>query len=131
MVAAAAGKRAALTVARFLKGEAMAEGLAAEAKPFDVSILTQQACAEISKAPRVERRRIPIEECKTSFAETLKAFDWNEAVMEAERCLTCGSQAEIEFKADCQICNICAHYCPVEAIEITPERTFPPITAWG
>ncbi|MGX9419151.1 FAD-dependent oxidoreductase [Vibrio sp. WJH972] len=131
VVAAAAGKRAALTVDRFLKGEELAQGLETEVKQFDISILTQQACAEVAKAPRVERRRLPIEECKTSFAETLKSFDWNEAAKEAERCLTCGSNAEIAFKVDCQICNICAHYCPVDAIEITPERSFPPITAWG
>nr|WP_279389129.1 FAD-dependent oxidoreductase [Reinekea marinisedimentorum] len=131
VVAAAAGKRAATSVVRFLKGDAMTEGQSAEPQAFDVSVLTEQACAEISKFPRVERRRLPIEQCKTSFAETLKVFDWDEAASEAERCLTCGSQAEIQYQADCQICNLCAHYCPVDAIEITPERTFPPITAWG
>lgn len=131
VVAAAAGKRAAITVARFLQGEELAVGLEKEAKPFDVAVLNDKTCAEISKASRIERKRLPVDLCKTSFKETLANFDWNEAAKEAERCLNCGSQAEINYKVDCQICNLCAHYCPVDAITITPERTFPPMIAWG
>jgi NADPH-dependent glutamate synthase beta subunit-like oxidoreductase len=125
------GKKAAVTVDRFIKGEEMATGLNAERKPFDTAALTDEVIGEISKASRVERRRVPVADRQGNFNDTLCGFSWDEASQEAERCLTCGSKATINFVADCQICNLCGHYCPVDAITVTDEKTFPPMLGWG
>ncbi|MBF0443295.1 MAG: 4Fe-4S binding protein [Oligoflexales bacterium] len=41
------------------------------------------------------------------------------------------SRAEIVYPEDCQVCSLCAIYCPVSAITLTSEKTLPPLTAWG
>jgi NADPH-dependent glutamate synthase beta subunit-like oxidoreductase len=124
------GKKAAVTIDRYIKGEEMTAGLDAERKPFDVTVLTDEVIANISKGKRIKRRRVAIEDRK-NFNDTLCGFNWDEASQEAERCLTCGSKATISFVADCQICNLCGHYCPVDAITVTDEKTFPPMLGWG
>ena len=36
----------------------------------------------------------------------------------------------IAFPEDCQVCHICALYCPTGSITITPEKCVKPQTAW-
>lgn len=69
--------------------------------------------------PRLEREnRQPGDRVK-DFAETRQSLTLSTAREEAQRCLTCGSRARIAFMDDCQVCRLCQHYCPTDAIEIT------------
>ncbi len=47
------------------------------------------------------------------------------ALIEAERCMTCGSKAHIAYHEDCMTCFECALKCPDKAIEVSfvPEFT--------
>jgi NADPH-dependent glutamate synthase beta subunit-like oxidoreductase len=125
------GKKTATTVDRYIKGEDMRAGLETSATPFNVDVLTEEVINNISKSKRIERRQHPVAQNKSSFSGTFCGFNWDEANQEAERCLTCGSKATINYVADCQICNLCGHYCPVDAITLTEEKTFPPMLGWG
>ena len=40
-------------------------------------------------------------------------------------------KAVITYPADCQICHLCRMYCPVDAIEMSPEKSIPVVVPWG
>ncbi|MBW1806344.1 MAG: FAD-dependent oxidoreductase, partial [Deltaproteobacteria bacterium] len=125
--ALAAGKRAALTIDRFLKGEDMSAGLAeqpprAEGPPEDRMIY---------QADRMDRESLPAEERKANFNGTILPLSWKQARMESERCLTCGSRSKIAYVDDCQVCRLCEHYCPTDAIEIRDGIVLGSLHAWN
>ena len=39
--------------------------------------------------------------------------------------------AVIMYPEDCQICYMCANFCPVDAITITDDKYMPILIAWG
>ena len=39
--------------------------------------------------------------------------------------------AVIMYPEDCQICNMCAYFCPVGAITVTDDKSMPILIAWG
>jgi len=124
--ALASGKRAALTVDRFLKHEDMSAGLdkllpRAEGPPRE----------KIPQVDRIDRQTLSPEDRKTNFQDTVLSLSWNEARMESTRCLTCGSRAVITHVDDCQTCWLCHAYCPVEAITISPVKYVRPMVGWG
>lgn len=41
------------------------------------------------------------------------------------------NKAIIAYEADCQICHLCQMYCPVDAIEMSPDKAIPVIVSWG
>ena len=51
-----------------------------------------------------------------------KIFTENEARLEAQRCMTCGSRAEIKYAEDCMLCLYCERDCPNQAIYVSPDR---------
>ncbi|TCS43706.1 FAD-dependent oxidoreductase [Reinekea marinisedimentorum] len=112
--ALASGKRAAVMVDRFLKGEELAqpEAQAPVAKPVpknnNLYIEERQERGSVDSAIRV-----------SNFAETIQPFTRAQAHREAERCLTCGSRSKIAYVDDCQVCRLCAHFCPADCIEIS------------
>lgn len=113
--ALAAGKRAAVTIDRFLKDQDLAEGLS------DIPVRAEGPPEEryIYDAERINRKSLPADERKTSFQGTILSLDSKQAHMESERCLTCGSRSKIAYFDDCQVCRLCEHYCPTDAISIT------------
>jgi len=124
--ALASGKRAALTIDRFLKHEDISSGLdklppRAEGPPRE----------KIPQVDRIDRQTLPPEDRKTSFQDTVLSLSWNEARMESTRCLTCGSRPVITHVDDCQTCWLCHAYCPVEAITISPVKYVRPMVGWG
>lgn len=123
--ALASGKRAAITVERFLKGEALADDL--DCAPISAKADGQD---KIFKAPRMERATVPAEEAKAGFGETVLPMDWYQAHMEAGRCLTCGSRSTITYVADCQACSLCVNYCPTESIIVGPGHVPNVLHAW-
>jgi NADPH-dependent glutamate synthase beta subunit-like oxidoreductase/NAD-dependent dihydropyrimidine dehydrogenase PreA subunit len=113
--ALASGKRAAVVVERYLKGEDLVAGLdIAPEITKDVPegnnlyIEDRQQRSNADAAVRVQ-----------SFDETLQALSRTQVQRETERCLTCGSRSKVAFVDDCQVCRLCAHYCPSDCIEIT------------
>jgi len=55
----------------------------------------------------------------------------HEAQVEAGRCLTCGSRSKIAYLDDCQVCKLCQHYCPTDAIEITDGMLLGSLHSWN
>jgi NADPH-dependent glutamate synthase beta subunit-like oxidoreductase len=123
--ALASGKRAALAVDRFLKGEDLHPGLDG---PRDRSAPLPKDM--IAPVDRLDRHTLPADERKTSFRESVLSFGWYEAKMEAERCLTCGSRSIITYLDDCQVCRLCQHYCPTEAIDVTEGVLLGSLHGW-
>jgi NADPH-dependent glutamate synthase beta subunit-like oxidoreductase len=122
VVAFASGKKTATTVDRYLRGVDLLEGRDAEVPVFE-----NEDTAEILRFERTDRRKISTEQAKCSFEETVHPYNDHEAALEAERCLNCGSIAEIVYQEDCQICHLCRLYCPVDAITITSDKAAAPI----
>lgn len=113
--ALAAGKRAALTVDRFLKGEDIAAGLTAQKRTAERPPKERI----VYLADRISRQNSEDKDIKGNFQEVLLPFTLKQARMESERCLTCGSRSRIAYVDDCQVCRLCEHYCPTDAIDIT------------
>ncbi|MDB1125299.1 FAD-dependent oxidoreductase [Vibrio algarum] len=115
VVALASGKKAAQTVDRFLKDEGL------EVTPA----LSREIAKDVPKGnnlyieQRQERVAVDVDIRVKNFEETIKSLTYQQAQREAERCLTCGSKSTIAFVDDCQVCRLCAHYCPADCIEIT------------
>ena len=125
--ALATGKRAALTIDCFLKGEEMPAWLSerpprAEGPPKE---------RDIYQADRINRQSVQVDERKTSFHEAILPLSWKQAHMESERCLTCGSRSKIAYLDDCMACRLCEHYCPTDAIDITDGILLGSQHAWN
>ena len=120
-----AGKKAAIAVDNFLKGEELSAGLAATYNEYkDVPL------DKIFTSPRNERATLPASEAKFNFEGTVFGLDWQQASMEANRCLTCGSRSTIGYVADCQACSLCVNYCPTDAITVGPGHIPNVLHAW-
>lgn len=112
--ALASGKRAAVMVDRFLKGEELDQP---EAAPEVAKPVPQDNNLYIEE--RQERGAADAAIRVGNFEETIQPFSRAQAFREAERCLTCGSRSTIAYVDDCQVCRLCAHYCPADCIEIS------------
>ena len=124
--ALAAGKRAAVTADLYLRGKEISADLFVEPAVFSV-----ESSENITRSERVNRSRMSGEERKNSFMDTVLPFKPEAVRRESERCLTCGSRPVITYVADCQQCNLCSVYCPVDAVTVDPEKCFPPMLGWG
>ncbi|HLA81200.1 MAG TPA: FAD-dependent oxidoreductase, partial [Thermoleophilia bacterium] len=123
--ALAAGKRAARAVERYFAGEDLSGDL--ESRPPRTGELP---AGRILSTERLERREVPNVERTRDFREVSLCFGDQEARMEAERCLTCGSRSVIAYLDDCQVCRLCQHYCPTEAIEVTDGALLGSLHGW-
>jgi heterodisulfide reductase subunit A len=110
--AIAAGKKAARSISRFLKGEAI-DADAPEAKP---QLLSDDEVRELSVGvARVDRIPMPEEEIDqrvTNFSEVALGYSADEAMAEAARCLA----GQIE---GCIQCGECDRRCEVRAVDYT------------
>jgi NADPH-dependent glutamate synthase beta subunit-like oxidoreductase len=123
--ALAAGKQAAEMVVRFLRGEVL---MGRVEQPTVRSAEPPQE--KIEKTERVARGVRPADERRRDFAEAALPFEGLQAQAEAERCLTCGSRSKICYLDDCQVCKLCQHYCPTDAIEITEGALLGSLHGW-
>ncbi len=108
--AIAAGKEAAISIDRYLRGVDLSEG-----RPTAL-----QRVKEVSKEGVQKRARLPMsslepERRKDSFAEVGLGFDETTAIEEARRCLNCGGCAE---------CLECLKACEREAINHEMKEEF-------
>ncbi len=108
--AVAAGKEAAISIDRYLRGEDLREG---RKKPDLKKASFDEIYADQPKAPRKRMGTIPLEERRRSFSEVKKGFTENEAKREAFRCLNCGL---------CSECLQCVAVCKAGAIDHRMEE---------
>lgn len=86
--AIAAGKKAAVMIARYLRGEELAQPLTVNLPDHFIAPV-ELSEDEIETARRTETPTISIDKRKASFDEVELAISENEAVCEARRCLRC------------------------------------------
>jgi NADPH-dependent glutamate synthase beta subunit-like oxidoreductase len=120
------GKRAALAIDRYLKGEELAdfppldEAIHAVPKELDPTIVRFEHLnlAYFEELQRPAQLQKPVEERVRDFAEVNLSFGEEVAQTEAERCFSCGS---------CNLCDTCFIYCPDVAIVrcVTPPYPVP------
>jgi indolepyruvate ferredoxin oxidoreductase alpha subunit len=131
----AAGRKAALSIHRYLSGEALGKNREAE------GISTELVSVNIDKVethPRVEEPALPVESRKKNFAEVHLLPSEEALIAEAKRCLHCGactqcdtcmiqcpegaiSKTEGGYVIDyhkCTGCRVCVQECPTSAIEM-------------
>lgn len=134
--AIAAGKNAAISIDRYLKGESMVEGRAFPLKK--VTDVPKEGV--VTKARSVMPMLRPEE--RKDFAEVELGFSENEAIGEAGRCLRCGcsdcltchqvcfygvhfidARGHTEQKPEnCDGCGLCVEFCPCNALALVEEE---------
>jgi len=98
------GKQAATEIDHYLQSDAPGQdSLSRPTVPIDV-INTHYHV----KAARAKQKLVPAGERQTSFDEVELALSGGEALLESQRCFSCGN---------CTFCDNCFHYCPDMAIK--------------
>lgn len=104
--AIAAGERAAIAIDKYLQGvENLEESMKAEELP-DISDLID--VSNVKKEVRRKAKTIDLEKRLSGFDEVEMGFSEEEAIAEAERCLSCGV---------CSECLECVKACEAKAID--------------
>lgn len=133
--AIAAGKRAAVSIDRYLKGKSLLE-------EKEEQIIVSREKALKDKGFIVQKREKPsfvfLEMRKNTFKEVKNSFTEKEAIKEAKRCLSCGcglgcgvcervciysavERVNGKYKVDnekCDGCGLCVEVCPKENIKL-------------
>jgi heterodisulfide reductase subunit A-like polyferredoxin len=111
VTAVAAGRRAAISADRFLRGEDLRANR--EAPPREKATKDLHG---VARRPRRPMRTIPLEERRTTFRELELGYDEEEARAEASRCLACSGCCE---------CELCVAACEKGVIhhDMVPETT--------
>jgi heterodisulfide reductase subunit A-like polyferredoxin len=101
--AIAAGKRAAISIDRFLKGQDLREGREKEKKAVEDVPLDGYR-----RAPRERMPRLSVDERRGNFKEVQLGFTEEQVRKEASRCLSCGI---------CSECYQCVEACQANAVK--------------
>jgi NADPH-dependent glutamate synthase beta subunit-like oxidoreductase/coenzyme F420-reducing hydrogenase delta subunit/Pyruvate/2-oxoacid:ferredoxin oxidoreductase delta subunit len=110
--AIAAGKRAAVSIDAYLKGESALSIIPSEAVPTEQ--LSQTVVERTKNFPRHEAISLPVGDRVKSFDEVKSVLTEDLAVGEALRCLHCYLGATVD-KEKCISCLNCVQACPVGA----------------
>lgn len=124
--AIASGKKAAVSVDRFLQGMDLHEG-----RQNETPVLKKPPREGIERRDRQEIVLLPVDERRGTFREIKAAFDRETAEQEQHRCMGCGSRAVITYLEDCMTCYTCEKDCPEKAIHVSPEHIRPGVSCWG
>ena len=124
--AIASGKKAAVSVDRYLRGKDLKAGREAEAK-----VVKKPPREGVEKKSRQATVLLPVDERKRSFEEIKVGFTSEIARQEAHRCMACGSKASITYPEDCMTCFSCERDCPEKAVSVSPAPVPPRISSWG
>jgi NADPH-dependent glutamate synthase beta subunit-like oxidoreductase len=131
----AAGRKAALSIHRYLSGEELRTNREAEGISTD---LVSVNIDKVETQPRVEEPVLPVESRKKNFNEVHLLPSEEALIGEAKRCLHCGactqcdtctiqcpegaiSKTEVGYVIDynkCTGCRVCVQECPTSAIEM-------------
>jgi NADPH-dependent glutamate synthase beta subunit-like oxidoreductase len=123
--AIAAGKRASVSIDRYLKGEDLHAGRTAWA-----GRVRKPPKDGIAQWVRQETSVLPVDQRSGNFREVKMTFTEDTARAESQRCMTCGSRPVIAYPGDCMVCLFCERDCPTHAIYVAPERTEPHLMPW-
>ncbi|MDW7708991.1 MAG: NAD(P)-binding protein [Deferrisomatales bacterium] len=99
-----AGKEAAVSIDRYLKGEELAAG---RSRNWDEGLADPGDTGAVAKASRLHMPHLPPAERATHFREVIRPMTEAEARAEAERCLSCGI---------CSECYQCVEACVAHAV---------------
>ena len=121
-----AGKRAAISIDRYHKGEDMK--VRRYRKPGRVKKPPKEG---IEKVVRQQTMLLPAGDRSGTFEEVKLGLSEDSAYLESQRCMTCGSRAIISYVDDCMLCLFCERDCPQKAIYVSPEKKILPLMAWG
>jgi NADPH-dependent glutamate synthase beta subunit-like oxidoreductase len=124
--AIASGKKAAVSIDRYLRGKDLKVGRETEAK-----VVKKPPREGVEKRLRQAIPLLPVDERKSSFNEIKMGFDKDRAEQEEQRCMACGSRAFIKFLEDCMTCYTCERDCPEKAIFVSPEHVLAKVSSWG
>jgi len=133
--AMAQGRKAAVSIDRYLKGEPLDTGREGEAV-FETRLIIDTW--GVSRESRAGMPALDVAERRGNFKEVELGLGREEAVREAKRCLSCdckicinllgcpaliveGGQAAVDT-AGCPGCGVCAQVCPFEAIVPVKEK---------
>jgi NADPH-dependent glutamate synthase beta subunit-like oxidoreductase/NAD-dependent dihydropyrimidine dehydrogenase PreA subunit len=123
--AIAAGKKAAVAIDRYLRGEDLKAG--EDRRPCRVSNPPRE---RLEQLPRQATPLLAVEQRRLNFKEVKTGFDEDAMVLESRRCTTCGSRAVISYPEECMACDSCEGNCPQNAIYVSPERNMPLMVGW-
>ena len=102
--AMAAGRKAAISIDRYLNGEDMRVGREGEgSQESEIEVDTEG----VEPKKRTEVATLPLSGRKGNFKEVVLGFSEEEAIKEAKRCLACGG---------CSECMQCVEACKAEAV---------------
>lgn len=124
--AIAAGKKASISIDRYLKGEDLKKGR--EKRPNRVLHPPKEG---VVKMDRQATPLLTVDQRTGNFNEVKIGFTPLKVLVESQRCMTCGSKAVITYPGECQLCLFCERDCPVKAIYVSPEKKIIPMIAWG
>ncbi|MCK4274723.1 MAG: FAD-dependent oxidoreductase, partial [Dehalococcoidales bacterium] len=128
--ALAAGRKAAISIDRYLKGEPLDTGREGEAV-FESKLIVDTW--GVAKEARSDVLALPVAQRKGNFKEVELGLSKEEAIREAKRCLSCDCRICIDLLAcpalitdngkvmvddtQCPGCGVCAQVCPHDAIK--------------
>lgn len=122
----AAGKRVAISIDRYLKGEDLKAGR--ERKQGRVRRPPKEY---MEQRARQETPILPVAQRVRNFKEVRTGFSEDSINLESRRCMTCGSKAVIKYVDDCMLCDFCELDCPQKAIYVSPVKSGPVAVSWG
>jgi NAD-dependent dihydropyrimidine dehydrogenase PreA subunit len=117
----ASAKRAALSMDRFLKNE-------------DMKAVADQEIRKVTNLPGkgikpLERQPTPHEKrSRAKRGSREETFGDEIALLEAQRCMSCGGKAYIAHPEDCMTCFECEVECPSQAVSVHPFKEPLPMT---
>jgi len=124
--AIASGKKAAVSIDRYLRGKDLRLG-----RDAGVNVVKKPPREGVEKRPRQAIPLLPVDQRKSNFNEIKMGFDKDRAEQEERRCMACGSRAFIKYLEDCMTCYTCERDCPEKAIFVSPEHVHPKVSSWG
>lgn len=119
--AIASGKKAAISIERYLKDVDLQTGREPRIKKVE-----KPPKEGMEKVIRQATPLLPAEQRNRNFREIKIGFSEEMALAEAQRCMTCGSRAYIAYLESCMTCYNCELGCPYEAVDVNPFRKIMP-----
>lgn len=113
--AIASGKKAALSIDRYLRGG----NKVTEKRVRKLNNLPGEG---IEEKARINAPHLPVKYRINNFKNLYLGYTEDSAMDEVSRCMTCGSKAYIAHPDDCMTCFQCEVQCPSEAVDVHPFK---------